>query len=169
MQANNKSVIFCALLTTFAFFGARRTRSACQDRRLERSGLRIFRHYRSRIGRGCSPRHRGHGRLNVRQADRADLGRSWAQTGPRLGYRRRWFDTEGVDAIFDIYSSGVALAVQGVAEQKNKLLVVSMASSRDISGKSCSPNGMQWANDGYEVANLTIKGSSGDKPTSWFS
>src|SRR5689334_20842248 len=34
---------------------------------------------------------------------------------------RRWFDTEGVDAIFDIYSSGVALAVQGIAEQKNKL------------------------------------------------
>ena len=81
---------------------------------------------------------------------------------------RRWFDTEGVDAIFDIYSSGVALAVQGIAEQKNKLLIVSMASSRDISGKSCSPNGMQWANDGYEVANLTIKGASGDKPTSWF-
>ncbi|WP_246563297.1 ABC transporter substrate-binding protein [Bradyrhizobium liaoningense] len=81
---------------------------------------------------------------------------------------RRWFDTEGVDAIFDIYSSGVALAVQGVAEQKNKLLVVSMASSRDISGKACSPNGMQWANDGYEVASLTIKGASGGKPTSWF-
>jgi branched-chain amino acid transport system substrate-binding protein len=81
---------------------------------------------------------------------------------------RRWFDTEGVDAIFDIYSSGVALAVQGIAEQKNKLLVVSMASSRDISGKSCSPNGMQWANDGYEVANLTIKGASDGKPTSWF-
>lgn len=81
---------------------------------------------------------------------------------------RRWFDVEGVDAIFDIYSSGVALAVQGIAEQKNKLLVVSMASSRDISGKSCSPNGMQWANDGYEVANLTIKGASNGKPTSWF-
>jgi branched-chain amino acid transport system substrate-binding protein len=89
---------------------------------------------------------------------------------PDLGsaIARRWFDTEGVDAIFDIYSSGVALAVQGIAEQKNKLLVVSMASSRDISGKSCSPNGMQWANDGYEVANLTIRGSTGDKPTSWF-
>jgi branched-chain amino acid transport system substrate-binding protein len=66
-----------------------------------------------------------------------------------------------VDAIFDIYSSGVALAVQGIAEQKDKILVVSMASSRDISGKSCSPNGMQWANDGYEVANLTVKGASG--------
>jgi branched-chain amino acid transport system substrate-binding protein len=89
---------------------------------------------------------------------------------PDLGsaIARKWFDTEGVDAIFDIYSSGVALAVQGIAEQKDKILVVSMASSRDISGKSCSPNGMQWANDGYEVANLTIKGASGDKPTSWY-
>ena len=81
---------------------------------------------------------------------------------------RRWFDVEGVDAIFDIYSSGVALAVQGITKQKNEILVVSMASSRDISGKACSPNGMQWANDGYEVANLTIKGASGDKPTSWY-
>ena len=81
---------------------------------------------------------------------------------------RRWFDVEGVDAIFDVYSSGVALAVQGLAESKDKILVLSMASSGVISGKSCSPNGMQWANDGYEVANLTIKGASGGKPTSWY-
>ena len=81
---------------------------------------------------------------------------------------RRWFDVEGVDAIFDIYSSGVALAVQGLAEAKDKILVLSMASSGVISGKSCSPNGMQWANDGYEVANLTIKGVSEGKPTSWY-
>ena len=40
---------------------------------------------------------------------------------PDLGsaIARKWFDTEGVDAIFDIYSSGVSLAVQGIAEQKD--------------------------------------------------
>ena len=81
---------------------------------------------------------------------------------------RRWFDVEGVGAVFDIYSSGVSLAVQSLAEQKDKILVVSMASSSDIGGKSCSPNGMQWANDGYEVANLTIKGVSADKASSWY-
>jgi branched-chain amino acid transport system substrate-binding protein len=87
---------------------------------------------------------------------------------PDLGVAiaREWFDKEGVGAIFDIYSSGVALAVQSLAEQKNKILVVSMASSRDIGGKACSPNGMQWANDGYEVASLTIKGVSAAGPTS---
>lgn len=81
---------------------------------------------------------------------------------------RRWFDTENVAAIFDIYSSGVALAVQKVAEDKDRILVVSMASSKDISGKSCSPNGMQWANDGYSVANLIVKGAAADKPNTWF-
>jgi branched-chain amino acid transport system substrate-binding protein len=81
---------------------------------------------------------------------------------------RKWFDVDGVDAVFDIYSSGVALAVQGLAEAKDKILVLSMASSAVISGKSCSPNGMQWANDGYGVANLTVKGVSDGKPTSWY-
>ena len=36
---------------------------------------------------------------------------------------RRWFDAEGVGAVFDIYNSGVALAVQKVAEEKNKILI----------------------------------------------
>jgi branched-chain amino acid transport system substrate-binding protein len=81
---------------------------------------------------------------------------------------RRWFDTEGVHAIFDIYSSGVALAVQRVAQDKDRILVVSMASSKDIGGKSCSPNGMQWANDGYSVANLVIKGAAGTQPNTWY-
>lgn len=81
---------------------------------------------------------------------------------------RRWFDTENVSAIFDIYSSGVALAVQKVAEDKDKILVVSMASSKDIGGKSCSPNGMQWANDGYSVANLVTKGAAATDPNTWY-
>jgi branched-chain amino acid transport system substrate-binding protein len=81
---------------------------------------------------------------------------------------RRWFDTEGVGAIFDIYSSGVALAVQKVAEDKGKVLVVSMASSGLIGGKQCSPNGMQWANDGYEVAKLTTSGGGEPADNTWF-
>lgn len=81
---------------------------------------------------------------------------------------RRWFDTEGVGAIFDIYSSAVSLAVQRIAEDKNKVLVVSMASSGLIGGKQCSPNGMQWANDGYEVSKLTTGGSGEADPGSWF-
>ncbi|MFT3801021.1 MAG: ABC transporter substrate-binding protein [Burkholderiaceae bacterium] len=81
----------------------------------------------------------------------------------------RWFDNDGVGAVFDIYSSGVALAVQKLTQDRDKILVLSMASSRDLSGKACSPNGMQWANDGYAVANLTVKGMAATaKPNTWY-
>lgn len=80
---------------------------------------------------------------------------------------RRWFDAEGVDAIFDIYNSGVALAVQRLAEEKNKILVTTV-NSAEITGKSCSANGMQWGGDGYSLANLTVKGTYQGKPESWY-
>lgn len=82
---------------------------------------------------------------------------------------RRWFDTEGVGAIFDIYNSGVALAVQKLAEEKNKLLI-STVNSGELTGKSCSPNGMQWGPDSYALATLTVKGvEANNKPAgSWF-
>lgn len=88
---------------------------------------------------------------------------------PDLGssIARRWYDTDGVSAIFDIYNSGVALAVQKLAQDKNKILV-STVNSGELTGKSCSPNGMQWGPDGYALATLTVKGVTGDKPGSWF-
>ena len=80
---------------------------------------------------------------------------------------RRWFDAEGVDAIFDIYNSGVALAVQRLAEEKNKVLISSV-NTAEITGKSCSTNGMQWGGDGYALSNLTVKGAYKGKPESWY-
>ena len=88
---------------------------------------------------------------------------------PDLGssIARRWYDTDGVGAIFDIYNSGVALAVQKLAEDKDKILV-STVNSGELTGKSCSPNGMQWGPDGYALASLTVKGVEGDRPKSWY-
>lgn len=79
---------------------------------------------------------------------------------------RRWFDTQDVRAIFDINSSGVALAVQRIAEEKDRLLILSNASSGLISGKQCSTHGMQWGNDGYAWANITVNGAGGKG--SWY-
>lgn len=91
------------------------------------------------------------------------------QHKPDLGasIARRWFDQDGVRAIFDIYNSGVALAVQQLAESKDRILV-STVNSGALTGKSCSPNGMQWGPDGHALANITVKGVEGDKPKSWY-
>jgi branched-chain amino acid transport system substrate-binding protein len=97
--------------------------------------------------------------LSADHQHKPDLGSSLA---------REWYDVQGVRAIFDIYSSGVALAVQKVAQDKDRLLVVSMASSALIGGAQCSTHGMQWANDGYAVSNLTVRGASGQGENSWY-
>ena len=80
---------------------------------------------------------------------------------------RRWYDADGVDAIFDIYNSGVALAVQRLAQEKNKVLISSV-NTAEITGKSCATHGMQWGGDGYALSNLTVKGAYKGKPESWF-
>jgi len=169
MRRANNAVVCFALLATIACMGG----ASAQDRPVK---IGILNDQASVYSAISGPGSVAAARLAIEDMGGSMFGKPIELISADHGHKpdvgsaiaRRWFDTEGVDAIFDIYSSGVALAVQGIAEQKNKLLVVSMASSRDIGGKSCSPNGMQWANDGYEVANLTIKGSSGDKPTSWF-
>ncbi len=78
-----------------------------------------------------------------------------------LSIARQWYDERGVRAIFDITHSGVALAVQGLAKSRNRLVIFNSASSSDLTGKSCSTNSMQWNADnwsnGVSLMRLLIK------------
>jgi branched-chain amino acid transport system substrate-binding protein len=60
---------------------------------------------------------------------------------------RRWFDVEGVDAIADVPLTSVALAVQSVAREKKKILLITAAASADLTGKACSPYTVHWMDD----------------------
>jgi branched-chain amino acid transport system substrate-binding protein len=65
---------------------------------------------------------------------------------------RKWYDTEQVDAIMELTTSSVALAVQGISKEKKKIDIVTGAASTDITGKSCSPYGFHWAYDTHALA-----------------
>ena len=81
---------------------------------------------------------------------------------------RKWFEAEGVDVIVDLPNSSVALAVQEIARNANKAVLFTAAGTSALTGKSCSPNGIQWARDSYALANglaTAIVKSGGD---SWF-
>jgi ABC-type branched-subunit amino acid transport system substrate-binding protein len=60
---------------------------------------------------------------------------------------RRWIDVDGVDAIVDVPNSAIALAVQELAKEKNRVLLVSTAATVDLTGKACSPVGVHWTWD----------------------
>src|SRR5258706_420294 len=75
--------------------------------------------------------------------NKADLGANIA---------REWIERNNVDAIIDVPNSAVALAVRNVVQQSNKTLLVSGASSSDLTGKSCSPNLVHWSYDTYALS-----------------
>lgn len=82
---------------------------------------------------------------------------------------RRWYDVEKVDAILGLGTSAVALAVQGIAQEKNKVSIATSVGSTALTGKACSPNGIHWVYDTYALAKgtatATMKQGGGD---TWF-
>jgi branched-chain amino acid transport system substrate-binding protein len=79
----------------------------------------------------------------------------------------QWF-SDGVDAIVDLPNSSVALAVQDVARNKDKVLLISGAAASDLTGKACSPTSVHWTYDTLALANGTgaaIVKAGGD---TWF-
>ncbi len=66
-----------------------------------------------------------------------------------LAIGRQWYDERAARVIFDITNSGVALAIQDLAKARNRLVIFDSASSSDLTGKACSPNGIQWNADNW--------------------
>jgi branched-chain amino acid transport system substrate-binding protein len=65
---------------------------------------------------------------------------------------RQWYDTERVDAIMELTTSSVALAVQGLSKDKKKITMTTGAATTDLTGKQCSPYGFHWAYDTHALA-----------------
>ena len=65
---------------------------------------------------------------------------------------RKWYDTEGVDAIMELTTSSVALAVQDLSKEKKKINIVTGAATTALTGKNCSPYGFHWAYDTHALA-----------------
>src|SRR5512140_240449 len=67
------------------------------------------------------------------------------------GIARRWYDTEQVDLIVDVPVSAVGLAVQNIANEKKKMLIVHSTGSADFHGKFCNPYSIQWVFDTHAL------------------
>ncbi len=92
------------------------------------------------------------------------------QNKPDVGstVARTWLDVEKVDAIADVPTSSVALAINQIVRDKNKVFLNSGAATSDLTGKACSPNTVHWTYDTWMLANGTgsaIVKTGGD---SWF-
>jgi branched-chain amino acid transport system substrate-binding protein len=92
------------------------------------------------------------------------------QNKPDIGSNivRQWIDVDKVDVIVDVPTSSVALAVNEIVKEKNKVFLVSGAAASDLTGPRCSPNTIHWTYDTWALANGTgnaIVKTGGD---TWF-
>ena len=84
----------------------------------------------------------------------ADAG---TKTDTYVSLAGAWFDREGVDAIFDIPFSAGALAVRTIAEQRNKVLMLTGPATSDLTGKACGPNHVHWVYNSWSFASSTAR------------
>ncbi|ARQ03052.1 ABC transporter substrate-binding protein [Pseudorhodoplanes sinuspersici] len=92
------------------------------------------------------------------------------QNKPDIGSNiaNQWYDVEKVDLIVDTPNSGVALAVNEITRNKNKVFINSGAASSDLTGPKCSPNTVHWTYDTWMLANGTGKAIVKTGGDSWF-
>jgi branched-chain amino acid transport system substrate-binding protein len=72
-----------------------------------------------------------------------------------LSIARQWLDVDKVDVIVDVPNSGVALAVNNIAREKNAVYINSGAATSDLTNAQCSLNTVHWTYDTYMLAHST--------------
>jgi branched-chain amino acid transport system substrate-binding protein len=92
------------------------------------------------------------------------------QNKPDVGssIAREWIDRDGVNAILDVPTSSVALAVNEIVRTKDKVLLVSGGGTADLTGKACSPNTIHWTYDTWALANTTGRAVVQAGGDTWF-
>jgi branched-chain amino acid transport system substrate-binding protein len=91
--------------------------------------------------------------------NKADLAGSMA---------RQWFDDQGVETILDVAASGPALAVNEIAKQRGKILILNGPAARRLTNEDCGPYTVHYTYDNYALARGTGQATVKAGYDSWF-
>ena len=81
---------------------------------------------------------------------------------------REWFEKDKVDVASELVTTSVALAVQKIAKDKNKLVLMSGPGSTAITNENCNDVSVHWTYDTYALANGTAKAVTQAGGKKWF-
>nr|WP_226858663.1 ABC transporter substrate-binding protein [Diaphorobacter aerolatus] len=91
--------------------------------------------------------------------NKADVGATQA---------RAWFDREGVDLIMDLNNSSVAVAINNLARERNKLVMNTGGASDILTNEHCAPTAIHYTYDSYALANSAVRGVIAQGKKEWF-
>jgi len=90
---------------------------------------------------------------------KADVGASIA---------RQWFEADKVDMAIGFDNSSVALAVEQVAFQTNRIAIAGAIGTTAFTGKACTPNEAAWVYDAYALTNTVARSVVRRGEDTWF-
>ena len=92
------------------------------------------------------------------------------QNKPDVGSNitNKWIDEDGVDAIVDVPTSSIALAVQEITKKKDRVFLMSGPGSSDLTGPACSPTGVHYTYDTFALSNVAGKAMVQRGENTWF-
>src|SRR5690606_4760193 len=92
------------------------------------------------------------------------------QNKPDIGSNiaRQWYDQDGVNAILDVPTSSVALAVADITAEKNGVMINSGAGSTDLTRGQCRPTTIHWTYDTAALATGTGTAMTNAGGKKWF-
>ena len=76
---------------------------------------------------------------------------------------RQWFDSEGVDMVMNMNNSSVAIAVNGLARERNKMVMNTGAVSTALTNEHCGATLVHYTYDTYAMTNAAVKGVLADE------
>jgi branched-chain amino acid transport system substrate-binding protein len=91
--------------------------------------------------------------------NKADIGAAIA---------RQWFDAEKVDLAIGFDNSAVALAVEQLAAEHNRIAIAGAVGSTAFTGKSCTPTEASWIYDSYALTTSLARSVVAEGRDSWF-
>ena len=81
---------------------------------------------------------------------------------------RQWIDVDGVDAFADLTNSAVALAIQNLSRERNRIALFSGPATTRLTNEDCSPNGFHWTFDTYSQAIGSARAILQEGGKEWF-
>jgi branched-chain amino acid transport system substrate-binding protein len=91
--------------------------------------------------------------------NKADIG---------VAVARRWFESEGVDMAIGFDNSSVALAVEQLAAEQNRIAIAGAVGSTAFTGKNCTRNEASWVYDSYALTTSLAKSIVAEGRDTWF-
>lgn len=92
------------------------------------------------------------------------------QNKPDIGLTivKRWFDVDKVDAVLDIANSAVALGVQSLIKEKNKIAMYGPIGTTELTGKQCAKTGFSWQHDSYALVSGPVRALTQRGLDTWY-